>query len=100
MTGRWEEAKADPMEGMSEEQKEYEAMQLVNALDKLQRLGQAYYLFIIYYLSLFSRIQGNYLESAYNTCVASIECSEGRFGKCDFTCWVTASFPFLRNQWN
>ena len=37
VTGRWEETKPDPMEGMSEEQKEYEAMQLVNALDKLHR---------------------------------------------------------------
>jgi len=37
ITGRWEEPKPGPMEGMTEEQKEYEAMQLVNQLDKLQR---------------------------------------------------------------
>ena len=37
VTGRWEEYKPDPMEGMSEEQKEYEAVQLVNKLDKLMR---------------------------------------------------------------
>jgi len=37
ITGRWEEPKPSPMEGMTEEQKEYEAMQLVNKLDKLQR---------------------------------------------------------------
>jgi len=37
ITGRWEEVKPSPMEGMTEEQKEYEAMQLVNKLDKLQR---------------------------------------------------------------
>jgi hypothetical protein len=39
VTGRWEESKTSAMEGMSEEQKEYEAMQLVNKLDKLQRAG-------------------------------------------------------------
>lgn len=27
------------MEGMTDEQKEYEAVQLLNAMDKLQRLG-------------------------------------------------------------
>ena len=37
VTGRWEEEKPDPMEGMTEEQKEYEAMQLVNKLDTLAR---------------------------------------------------------------
>ena len=37
ITGRWEEDKPDPMAGMTEEQKEYEAMQLVNKLDKLSR---------------------------------------------------------------
>jgi len=39
VTGRWEKTKPDPMAGMSEEQKEYEAVQLVNTLDKLQRGG-------------------------------------------------------------
>lgn len=39
VTGRWELPKPSPMEGMSEEQKEYEAMQLVEKLDKLQRAG-------------------------------------------------------------
>jgi len=37
ITGRWEEPRPSAMEGMTEEQKEYEAMQLVNKLDKLQR---------------------------------------------------------------
>ena len=37
ITGRYEEPKPSPMEGMTEEQKEYEAIQLVNQLDKLQR---------------------------------------------------------------
>lgn len=37
ITGRWEEPKGNPMEEMSEEQKEYEAMRLVHDLDKLQR---------------------------------------------------------------
>ncbi|XP_067945857.1 synembryn-A-like [Watersipora subatra] len=39
VTGRYETGKTDPMAGMSEEQKEYEAMQLINAMDRLQRLG-------------------------------------------------------------
>ncbi|GAA53360.1 synembryn-A [Clonorchis sinensis] len=39
VTGRWEASRADPMEGMSEEQKEYFAMELVNNIDKLQRGG-------------------------------------------------------------
>lgn len=39
VTGRWELPKPDPMQGMSEEQKEYEAMKLVEKLDKLQRAG-------------------------------------------------------------
>ncbi|XP_046574686.1 synembryn-A-like [Haliotis rubra] len=39
VTGRWEESKPDPMEGMSEEQKEHEAMKLVDAMDKLHRQG-------------------------------------------------------------
>jgi len=39
VTGRWEEDKPSPMEGMTEEQKEYEAMQLVNKMDQLQRAG-------------------------------------------------------------
>ncbi|XP_059150674.1 synembryn-A-like [Physella acuta] len=39
VTGRWEEHKADPMAGMSDEQKEYEANQLINTIDKLQRQG-------------------------------------------------------------
>ena len=32
----------DLFDGMTEEQKEYEAMQLVNAIDKLTRLGNFY----------------------------------------------------------
>lgn len=37
--GRYETEHSDPMAGMSDEQKEYEAMQLLNAMDRLQRLG-------------------------------------------------------------
>ncbi|VDN97857.1 unnamed protein product [Rodentolepis nana] len=37
VTGRVEPPRQDPMEGLSEEQKEYEAIQLVNKIDKLQR---------------------------------------------------------------
>ncbi|VEL26947.1 unnamed protein product [Protopolystoma xenopodis] len=37
VTGRWEPPKANPLDNMSEEQKEYEVMNLVNAIDKLQR---------------------------------------------------------------
>ena len=37
ITGRWELERPDPMAEMSDEQKEYEAMKLVNKLDKLQR---------------------------------------------------------------
>lgn len=39
VTGRWELPRPNPMKGMSEEQKEYEAMQLVEKLDKLHRAG-------------------------------------------------------------
>lgn len=42
ITGRWEEPKGNPMEEMSEEQKEYEAMRLVHDLDKLQRYLHVY----------------------------------------------------------
>ncbi|XP_016124732.1 synembryn-A-like [Sinocyclocheilus grahami] len=37
VTGRVEEEQPNPMEGMTEEQKEYEAMKLVNMFDKLSR---------------------------------------------------------------
>ncbi|MCL4131682.1 UNVERIFIED_CONTAM: hypothetical protein GTU68_036358 [Idotea baltica] len=37
VTGRYEPPRPSPLEGMTEEQKEYEAMKLVNALDKLSR---------------------------------------------------------------
>ena len=38
VTGRYEpEKKPSPMDGMTDEQKEYEAMQLVNQFDKLAR---------------------------------------------------------------
>ena len=37
VTGRWEEEKVDPMEGMTDEQKEYEAEELLKVMDKLQR---------------------------------------------------------------
>ncbi|CAL1540464.1 unnamed protein product [Lymnaea stagnalis] len=39
VTGRWEAEKLDPMAGMTDEQKEYEAHQLLNTIDKLQRQG-------------------------------------------------------------
>ncbi|KAL7065482.1 hypothetical protein AAHC03_05698 [Spirometra sp. Aus1] len=39
VTGRFEPYKPSPMEGMSQEQKEYEAMKLVEKIDKLQRSG-------------------------------------------------------------
>lgn len=39
VTGRYEEEKPDPMAGMTEEQKEYEAVKLLNVMDKLQREG-------------------------------------------------------------
>ncbi|CAG5132458.1 unnamed protein product [Candidula unifasciata] len=39
VTGRWEAERPDPMAGMSDEQKEYEAHQLLNTIDKLQRQG-------------------------------------------------------------
>ncbi|ESO95427.1 hypothetical protein LOTGIDRAFT_117074, partial [Lottia gigantea] len=39
VTGCYEESKPDPMAGMSDEQKEYEAMKLLDAMDKLQRQG-------------------------------------------------------------
>ncbi|XP_064634393.1 synembryn-A-like isoform X1 [Lineus longissimus] len=39
VTGRWEQDKPNPLEGMSEEQKEYEAMELVNMMDKLCKTG-------------------------------------------------------------
>lgn len=37
VTGRVEEEQPNPMEGMTDEQKEYEAMKLVNMFDKLSR---------------------------------------------------------------
>jgi len=37
VTGRVEEKLPNPMEGMTDEQKEYEAMKLVNMFDKLSR---------------------------------------------------------------
>ena len=37
ITGRVEPPRCNPMEGLSEEQKEFEAMQLVNKIDQLQR---------------------------------------------------------------
>lgn len=42
VTGRFEEERAKPWEGMSEEQKEYEVMKLVDAMDKLQRFVSSY----------------------------------------------------------
>ncbi|CAH8631006.1 unnamed protein product [Dicrocoelium dendriticum] len=39
VTGRWEADRPHPLEGMSEEQKEYVTMELVNKIDQLQRSG-------------------------------------------------------------
>ncbi|KAH9283497.1 Synembryn [Echinococcus granulosus] len=39
VTGRVEPPRCNPMEGLSDEQKEFEAMQLVNKIDQLQRSG-------------------------------------------------------------
>lgn len=39
IAGRFEAVRPNPTEGMSDEQKEYEAMQLLNAMDRLQKLG-------------------------------------------------------------
>ncbi|VDP72620.1 unnamed protein product, partial [Schistosoma curassoni] len=39
VTGRWEIPQPNPMENMSEEQKEYLAMDLVQKIDKLERSG-------------------------------------------------------------
>ncbi|VDM32018.1 unnamed protein product [Hydatigera taeniaeformis] len=39
VTGRVEPPRRNPMEGLSDEQKEFEAMQLVNKIDQLQRSG-------------------------------------------------------------
>ncbi|XP_068595686.1 synembryn-A [Brachionichthys hirsutus] len=39
ITGAVEEEQPNPMEGMTEEQKEYEAVKLINMLDKLSRTG-------------------------------------------------------------
>jgi len=37
VTGCFEHPKPNPLEGMTEEQKEYEALKLVNLVDKLTR---------------------------------------------------------------
>lgn len=39
VTGCYEPTRTNPMENMTEEQKEYEAMKLVNLMDKLNRQG-------------------------------------------------------------
>ncbi len=39
ITGRWEEARTNPMDCMTEEQKEMEAAKLMNDLDQLTRMG-------------------------------------------------------------
>ncbi|XP_013406285.1 synembryn-A isoform X3 [Lingula anatina] len=39
VTGRWEMPRPNPMEGMTEEQKEYEAVKLANLMEKLTRDG-------------------------------------------------------------
>ena len=39
ITGCVEEERKNPLEGMSEEQKEYEAMKLVNMMDQLMKAG-------------------------------------------------------------
>ena len=37
VTGRWELPKKDPLEGMTDEQKEHEALELMKTIDKLQK---------------------------------------------------------------
>ena len=54
VTGRYEEVKANPMESMTDEQKEYEAMQLVNKLDKLQRLDRNFFTFSVTCITILS----------------------------------------------
>ena len=44
VTGHWEESRPDPMEGMSDEQKEYEAEKLMVAMDKLHRFVVFYFI--------------------------------------------------------
>lgn len=44
ITGRVEEKLPNPMEGMTDEQKELEAMKLVNMFDKLSRYHKSDYL--------------------------------------------------------
>lgn len=44
ITGRVEEKLPNPMEGMTDEQKELEAMKLVNMFDKLSRYHKCVYL--------------------------------------------------------
>ena len=39
ITGRVEEVRKNPLEGMTDEQKEYEAMKLVNMMDQLMKGG-------------------------------------------------------------
>lgn len=46
VTGRVEEKQPNPMDGMTDEQKEYEAMKLVSMFDKLSRWGIHFYYFL------------------------------------------------------
>lgn len=50
ITGVVEEEQPNPMEGMTEEQKEYEAMKLVDMFDKLSRLITAEHTHLIHVL--------------------------------------------------
>ena len=52
MTGSYEPPRPNPLENMTEEQKEYEAVKLVNMIDRLQK----YVLFwlLLYFMFLFS----------------------------------------------
>ena len=73
VTGCFEHLKPNPLEGMSEEQKEYEALQLVGLVDKLTRFA----LLIIYeyniiridvIIILFDTIFGYFREGVVHPC--------------------------------
>lgn len=52
ITGSYEPERPNPLEQMSEEQKEFEAVKLVNMIDQLQRFAWIH-IFIVYSVQLF-----------------------------------------------
>lgn len=68
VTGCFEHPKPNPLEGMSEEQKEYEALQLVGLVDKLTRFA----LLFIYEYNIIRfdvyHIFGNFREGVVHPC--------------------------------